>query len=114
MGTRIAVMDKGELQQVGTPQDLYDSPRKLFVAGFIGSPSMNFVNVTRDGAEVKGEGVTLPIPTRYRAGIDTAPPTISLPASGRSTSSSATSRTRRRSGPRPTSWSSSATRSCST
>ena len=72
MGTRIAVMDKGELQQVGTPQDLYDSPRKLFVAGFIGSPSMNFINVKRDGAEVKGEGVTLPIPTRYRAGIDTA------------------------------------------
>jgi multiple sugar transport system ATP-binding protein len=70
MGTRIAVMDKGVLQQVGTPQDLYDSPRKLFVAGFIGSPSMNFVHVTRDGSEVKGEGVTLPIPTRYRAGLD--------------------------------------------
>jgi multiple sugar transport system ATP-binding protein len=72
MGTRIAVMDKGVLQQVGTPQELYDSPKKLFVAGFIGSPSMNFVNVTRDGTEVKGEGVTLPIPTRYRAGIDSA------------------------------------------
>ncbi len=72
MGTRIAVMDKGELQQVGTPQELYDSPRKLFVAGFIGSPSMNFINVNRDGSDVTGEGVTLPIPTRYRAGIDTA------------------------------------------
>ena len=113
MGTRIAVMDKGELQQVGTPQELYDSPKKLFVAGFIGSPSMNFVNVARDGTEVKGDGVTLPIPTRYRAGMDGASAT-SLPASGRSTSSSARSRTRRRSGPRPTSWSSSATRSCST
>ena len=67
MGTRIAVMDKGELQQVGTPQDLYEHPRKLFVAGFIGSPAMNFVNVTRDGTEVKGEGITLPIPTRYRS-----------------------------------------------
>jgi multiple sugar transport system ATP-binding protein len=72
MGTRIAVMDKGELQQVGTPQELYDSPKKLFVAGFIGSPSMNFINVNRDGSDVKGEGVTLPIPTRYRAGIDSA------------------------------------------
>ena len=70
MGTRIAVMDKGELQQVGAPQDLYDRPRKLFVAGFIGSPAMNFVNVTRDGNEVKGEGVTFPIPTRYREGLD--------------------------------------------
>src|SRR5215212_2431484 len=72
MGTRIAVMDKGELQQVGTPQDLYDTPKKLFVAGFIGSPSMNFLNVSRDGSDVKGDGVTLPIPTRYRAGMDGA------------------------------------------
>jgi multiple sugar transport system ATP-binding protein len=70
MGTRIAVMDKGELMQVGTPQDLYDHPRKLFVAGFIGSPAMNFINATRDGNEVKGEGVTLPIPTRYRGNIE--------------------------------------------
>jgi multiple sugar transport system ATP-binding protein len=70
MGTRIAVMDKGELQQVGAPQDLYDSPKKLFVAGFIGSPAMNFVNVDRDGDSVKGDGVTLPIPTRYRGGLD--------------------------------------------
>jgi multiple sugar transport system ATP-binding protein len=69
MGTRIAVMDKGELQQVGTPQDLYDSPRKLFVAGFIGSPSMNFVNVTADGTNVAGDGMSFPIPTRYRAGL---------------------------------------------
>jgi multiple sugar transport system ATP-binding protein len=70
MGTRIAVMDKGELMQVGAPQDLYDSPRKLFVAGFIGSPAMNFLNVERDGDMVKGEGVTLPVPTRYRGGLD--------------------------------------------
>ena len=70
MGTRIAVMDKGELMQVGPPQDLYDSPTKLFVAGFIGSPSTNFVNVTRDGDQVSGEGITLPIPTRYRGGLN--------------------------------------------
>ena len=70
MGTRIAVMDKGELMQVGPPQALYDSPKKLFVAGFIGSPSMNFVNVKRDGDQVQGEGITLPIPTRYRGGLD--------------------------------------------
>jgi multiple sugar transport system ATP-binding protein len=69
MGSRIAVMDKGELQQVGTPQDLYDNPRKLFVAGFIGSPSMNFVNVTTDGTSVSGDGMAFPIPTRYRAGL---------------------------------------------
>ncbi|MGH3010689.1 MAG: ABC transporter ATP-binding protein [Gaiellaceae bacterium] len=41
MGDRIAVMRKGELQQVGRPQDLYDRPVNLFVGGFIGSPAMN-------------------------------------------------------------------------
>ncbi len=42
MATRIAVMNKGELQQIDTPQNLYDYPVNLFVAGFIGSPAMNF------------------------------------------------------------------------
>ncbi|HUR85925.1 MAG TPA: sn-glycerol-3-phosphate ABC transporter ATP-binding protein UgpC [Solirubrobacteraceae bacterium] len=72
MGTRIAVMDKGELMQVGSPQDLYESPKKLFVAGFIGSPSMNFMNVVRDGAELKGDGFFCPIPVRYRSGVEGA------------------------------------------
>jgi len=43
MGDRIAVMRKGELQQVGQPQDLYDKPVNLFVGGFIGSPAMNML-----------------------------------------------------------------------
>jgi multiple sugar transport system ATP-binding protein len=43
MGDRVAVMRKGELQQVGAPQDLYDHPVNLFVAGFIGSPAMNLL-----------------------------------------------------------------------
>src|SRR6185503_13538531 len=51
-------------------QELYENPKKLFVAGFIGSPAMNFVNVTRDGDSVAGEGITLPIPSRYRGGMD--------------------------------------------
>jgi multiple sugar transport system ATP-binding protein len=72
MGTRIAVMDKGELQQVGAPQDLYDNPKKLFVAGFIGSPSMNFVNVERDGDWVKGDGMAFPVPSRFKGGVDNA------------------------------------------
>src|SRR5881409_2684582 len=41
MGDRVAVMRKGELQQMGEPQKLYDSPKNLFVASFIGSPAMN-------------------------------------------------------------------------
>jgi multiple sugar transport system ATP-binding protein len=43
MGDRIAVMNAGELQQVGTPEELYTNPRNVFVAGFIGSPAMNLV-----------------------------------------------------------------------
>ena len=50
MGTRIAVMSDGILQQVGTPQVLYDQPANRFVAGFIGSPSMNFLDVTFDSS----------------------------------------------------------------
>jgi multiple sugar transport system ATP-binding protein len=46
MGTRVAVMRKGRLQQVATPQDLYERPTNLFVASFIGSPSMNLVEGT--------------------------------------------------------------------
>jgi multiple sugar transport system ATP-binding protein len=72
MGTRIAVMDKGELQQVGTPQDLYENPRKRFVAGFIGSPAMNFVNATSDGTNISAEGMSFAIPTRYRGGLNGA------------------------------------------
>src|SRR5437899_3205607 len=52
LGQRVAVLRKGELQQVAAPQELYDRPVNLFVAGFIGSPSMNFVQ-----AEVeRGDG----------------------------------------------------------
>jgi multiple sugar transport system ATP-binding protein len=46
LGQRVAVMRKGELQQVAPPQELYDQPANLFVAGFIGSPAMNFVEGT--------------------------------------------------------------------
>jgi multiple sugar transport system ATP-binding protein len=45
MGDRIAVLNAGIIQQLGTPQDLYDHPANLFVAGFIGSPSMDFFEV---------------------------------------------------------------------
>ena len=49
MATRIAVIRDGILQQVDTPQQLYDHPANIFVAGFIGSPSMNFFNATITG-----------------------------------------------------------------
>ncbi|WP_396611491.1 ABC transporter ATP-binding protein [Haloferax sp. S1W] len=49
MGDRIAILNHGELQQVGTPLECYHRPANRFVAGFIGAPSMNFLDVTSDG-----------------------------------------------------------------
>ena len=51
MGDRVAVMKKGELQQVAPPQELYDHPSNLFVAGFIGSPAMNLVEATLERSD---------------------------------------------------------------
>jgi multiple sugar transport system ATP-binding protein len=66
MGDRIVVMSKGKVQQVGTPKELYNTPDNRFVAGFIGSPSMNFVRmqVGDNGRLSAGENfaVTLPKP----------------------------------------------------
>ena len=74
MGTRIAVMSDGLLMQVGTPQALYDTPANRFVAGFIGSPSMNFVDVTLEGtgADAKllgANNLSLPLPPRLRESV---------------------------------------------
>jgi multiple sugar transport system ATP-binding protein len=68
LADRIVVMNGGNIEQVGTPQELYDCPRTQFVAGFIGSPSMNFVpcrlEAVGDRLEcvVMGGGVRLPLP----------------------------------------------------
>ena len=66
MATRIAVINKGKLQQIDTPQALYDHPDNLFVAGFIGSPAMNFFRgrLRKDGAKLLIEtgSFTLQIP----------------------------------------------------
>jgi multiple sugar transport system ATP-binding protein len=53
LGDRVAVMRSGALQQVGKPADLYERPLNLFVAGFIGSPAMNFMPARLEGASVK-------------------------------------------------------------
>jgi len=76
MGSRIAVMNEGLLQQVGTPQALYDTPVNRFVAGFIGSPSMNFVDATVEGTGdearlVAGSDWNIPLPAQTRAAIGT-------------------------------------------
>jgi len=58
MGDRVAVMRKGELQQVAPPQELYDHPVNLFVGGFIGSPTMNMMEAT---VEEGGDGLVMTI-----------------------------------------------------
>ncbi len=73
MGTRIAVMSDGLLQQVGTPQALYDKPVNRFVAGFIGSPAMNLIDVVvngvGEGATLQGADFSLPLPSRFREAV---------------------------------------------
>jgi multiple sugar transport system ATP-binding protein len=53
LGDRVAVMRSGLLQQAGTPKELYDSPLNLFVAGFIGSPAMNFLSGTLEDGKLR-------------------------------------------------------------
>ncbi len=67
MGDRVAVLNKGYLMQVDSPQDLYDSPANVFVAGFIGSPSMNLMegelSGTADSPVVKIGSISIAVPS---------------------------------------------------
>ncbi len=69
LGTRVVVMKDGRVQQVGEPLELYGRPANKFVAGFIGSPAMNFVEVSisADGRWAETEGLRLPVPERVRS-----------------------------------------------
>lgn len=60
MADRIVVMNSGNIEQIGSPMELYDAPQSLFVAGFIGSPAMNFLtgNVNPDKGVFVSEGGT--------------------------------------------------------
>ena len=71
MADKIVVMHDGEVEQVGAPLDLYDKPRNLFVAGFIGSPAMNFLNgkIVKDSGPwfETSNGRRLPVPSSTAA-----------------------------------------------
>ncbi|MFN8535245.1 MAG: ABC transporter ATP-binding protein [Dehalococcoidia bacterium] len=73
MGSRIAVLNAGVLQQLDSPQALYDTPANLFVAGFIGSPAMSFVEGTvlhqETGPVISTDGLILPLPAHYAAAV---------------------------------------------
>jgi len=71
LGDRVAVMNDGMLQQFAPPSEIYDRPANLFVAGFFGSPAMNFIPVTIRGRKVTGSAIELelPRPCRLERGV---------------------------------------------
>ena len=87
MADKIVVMHGGDVEQIGAPLDLYDRPANLFVAGFIGSPAMNFLQGPgRAAARSASNGTALPLPQRTAAtGTDGQ---AASTACGRSTGSS--------------------------
>ncbi|RDI70030.1 ABC transporter ATP-binding protein [Halopelagius longus] len=78
MSDRIIVLDKGELQQFGTPEEIYDRPANRFVADFIGSPAMNFFDVELSGSTLLGEGFEYSIPSSIAERISDTQATNSL------------------------------------
>ena len=68
LGDRVAVLRGGVLQQAAAPQELYERPLNLFVAGFIGSPSMNFMSGTVDGGSLRTALGDMPVSGALRAG----------------------------------------------
>jgi len=69
MGDRIAVLDDGELQQVGTPLECYHEPANRFVADFIGEPSMNFFDVEVQGDRLLAEEFAYPVSNETRSAL---------------------------------------------
>jgi multiple sugar transport system ATP-binding protein len=67
MGDRIAILDGGRLQQLGTPMECYHEPANVFVAGFLGEPAMNFFDATVDGAALVSEEFTYALPDEIAA-----------------------------------------------
>lgn len=70
LGDRVVVMRQGLVQQIGTPADLYDLPRNIFVAGFIGSPAMNFLNATLEGGALRSSLGDLTLDDRTRQALE--------------------------------------------
>jgi multiple sugar transport system ATP-binding protein len=72
LGDRVAVMRAGVIQQVGTPEELYERPRNLFVAGFIGSPAMNFLPVTLGDGRLRTPLGDIVLPAEVRTKVERA------------------------------------------
>ncbi|HUK67757.1 MAG TPA: sn-glycerol-3-phosphate ABC transporter ATP-binding protein UgpC [Streptosporangiaceae bacterium] len=70
LGDRVAVMRSGILQQVASPQELYDRPKNLFVAGFIGSPAMNFLFATLEEGKLRTALGDIPLRDQLRRAVE--------------------------------------------
>ncbi len=70
LADRIVVMSMGVIQQVGPPTEVYRKPRNKFVAGFIGSPPMNFLDVERKGDALVADGLRVPLSGAMKAALD--------------------------------------------
>ncbi|NVD42549.1 sn-glycerol-3-phosphate ABC transporter ATP-binding protein UgpC [Ensifer sp. HO-A22] len=76
LATRIAVMRDGRIEQLGTPEEIYDRPATLYVAGFVGSPPMNIfeASVSDGGLRVPGGDQPIALPTRFHGRVQTGQP----------------------------------------
>jgi multiple sugar transport system ATP-binding protein len=68
LATRIAVMRNGRIEQLGTPEEVYDHPATLYVAGFVGSPPMNVLDgvIVSEGVQLDGSGAVIALPARLK------------------------------------------------
>lgn len=91
LSDRVAIFNHGVVQQIGEPLELYNHPRNIFVAGFLGSPPMNFLDgeIGDDGSTVRGEGFTIPLEGRsldvsrgQRVVVGIRPEDVSIGAAG--------------------------------
>jgi multiple sugar transport system ATP-binding protein len=69
LASRVAVMREGRIVQLDTPKKIYAEPADLFVAGFIGSPSMNLIDGAVKGGSFRAEGIELPVSLADREGV---------------------------------------------
>lgn len=85
MADKIVVLNAGRIEQVGSPMDLYHRPATEFVAGFIGAPSMNFLNMAAEAGRILAAGTTLAaeaVPGAVRLGIRPEHIVLAAPGAG--------------------------------
>ena len=69
LASRVAIMNEGQLQQVDTPKNIYNNPVNLFVASFIGSPSMNFIRGNIENQKFSSEGLQINVSSETRQNV---------------------------------------------